>query len=129
MDSWPAVVAVVVFFALRLGVPIAAMIGLGAALHRLDRRWQRQAEVEGLQALDVATPVAALATADVDVPCWEQKNCPQETRERCPATRNVALPCWLVRRDAEGCLPEACFACALFKQAKPFGHVPAAGDD
>ncbi len=127
MNGWMAALTLIGFFALRMGVPIAAMVGLGIALHRLDRRWQREAEAESLQALDVAAPTTQMVAAEA--PCWEQKQCPPETREACPAARNVALPCWLVRRDAEGCLPDGCFACALFKQTKPFGRAPVAGDD
>lgn len=127
MNGWIAVLTLIGYFALRVGVPIAAMIGLGIALHRLDRRWQREAAAESLQALDLAAPVALVVASEA--PCWEQKNCPPETRERCPAARNVSLPCWLVRREAEGCLPETCFACALFKQAKPFSQAVTDGDD
>lgn len=127
MNGWIAALTMIGYFALRIGVPIAAMIGLGIALHRLDRRWQREAAAEGLEALDVAAPVALLASAEA--PCWEQKKCPPEKRERCPASHNLSLPCWLVRLDAEGCLPDACFACAIFKRTKSFGQVSAPGDD
>jgi hypothetical protein len=127
MNGWIATLTLVGYILLRMGVPIAAMIGLGLALHRLDRRWQREAAAESLQALSATAPVT-LAVAN-EAPCWEQRNCPPEIRERCPAPRTPALPCWLVRRDAEGCLPEACFACALFKQFTPAGSALVAGDD
>ena len=124
MNGWIAALTIIGYFALRIGVPIAAMVGLGLALHRLDRRWQLEAAAEGLDALDVATPAALIEAAEA--PCWEVKGCPPEKRARCPAARNVALPCWLVRRDAEGCLPDDCFACAIFTRMKSLGHVPAA---
>ncbi len=127
MDAWIAGIALVALLLVRIGVPVALMIGLVLVLHRLDRRWQRQAASEALAALDVSAPIASPAMAEA--PCWEEKNCPAEKRERCPAPRNIALPCWLVRRDAEGCLPEQCFACALFNRTKPASPVAAVGDD
>lgn len=127
MNGWIAVLTIIAYFAVRVGVPIAAMIGLGVALHRLDQRWQREAAAESLQALDVTARMAMVMAAEA--PCWEQKNCAPEQRERCPAFHNVTLPCWLVRRDAEGTLPDACFSCALFKQTKVFSPAVMAGDD
>lgn len=127
MSEMIAGFVLVAVFLVRLGVPVAVMIGLGIALHRLDRRWQREAAAEAMGALNVSTPRAAHATSEA--PCWEQENCPPEKRDRCPAPRNVALPCWLVRRDAEGCLPEACFACAIFSRTKPMTPAASMGDD
>ena len=95
MDAWISAFAVVSLFVVRLGVPIVAMVGLGIALHRLDRRWQREAADEAMRTLDVTAPVSP--TAPLETPCWELKKCSPQKREKCPAAHNTALPCWLVR--------------------------------
>ena len=41
------------------------------------------------------------------MPCWEIKNCPKETREKCPAVVDRTLPCWAIAskscKDANKC--------------------------
>lgn len=41
------------------------------------------------------------------MPCWEIKNCPKETREKCSAVVDRTLPCWVIAgkncKDANKC--------------------------
>jgi hypothetical protein len=115
MSALTEVLAVVGFFAVRLLVPAAAIAMLSWGLRRLDARWQAEAEAERRQALNVEVPPQTIAPFASEQPCWEQRHCSAEKRERCPAYRHAALPCWLARREAEGALPEPCYGCGLFR--------------
>jgi hypothetical protein len=121
MNTWTEVLAIVGFFLLRLGVPVAVTIGLAWALRRLDARWQAEAEVERRQALSVEIASATLKPFASEKPCWEQRNCPPGKRAHCPAYSHASLPCWLARREVEGALPEPCYGCGIFHAT---GGVP-----
>jgi hypothetical protein len=77
-----------------------------------------------MQVHEVAAP--ALAESK---PCWEVKQCGDERKLRCPAFLAPALPCWIARRNAEGCLPDGCPLCVLFRAGSGIATVMSAGDD
>jgi hypothetical protein len=87
----------------RLGIPIAVTALVLVFLHRLDRRWQKEA--------------LALPVVPAGKPCWEIKGCPEETKKNCPATAQPKTPCWQVFRTRDGVMKEACLGCDVFRQA------------
>src|SRR5512136_3008576 len=88
---------------LRLGIPILATTGLLILLHRLDRRWQKEA---------LALPVVPAGR-----PCWEIKGCSDQEKKDCPAVAQPKTPCWQVFRSKDGVMKEACLGCDVFRRA------------
>jgi len=88
---------------LRLGVPIAITALVLALLHRLDKRWQKEA--------------LALPIVPAGKPCWEIKGCSEEKKKNCPAGAQSKAPCWQVFRTRDGVMKEACLGCEVFRQA------------
>jgi hypothetical protein len=88
---------------LRLGVPIAITALVLALLHRLDKRWQKEA---------LALPIVSAGK-----PCWEIKGCSEEKKKNCPAAAQSKAPCWQVFRTRDGVMKEACLGCEVFRQA------------
>ena len=88
---------------LRIGIPLAVTALLFFLLRRLDERWQKEA---------LAIPVISSQG-----PCWETKNCPEEKRKNCQASKQTNVPCWQVFRTKNGLLREECLGCDVFHQA------------
>jgi len=88
---------------LRLGVPIAITGLVLVLLHRLDKRWQKEA--------------LALPVVPAGKPCWEIKGCSEEMKKNCPAAAQSKAPCWQVFRTRDGVMKEACLGCEVFRQA------------
>ena len=88
---------------LRLGIPVIVTVLLLVWLHRLDKRWQKEA---------LAVPVVPAGT-----PCWEIKGCPEEKKKTCPAAAQTKMPCWQVFRTKDGVMKEACLGCDVFRRA------------
>ena len=88
--------------ALRIGLPILVTALISIYLHRLDARWQEEAE-------EVEAPVEKPE-------CWRIKGCLPTEREHCVG-RLSPLPCWQARRLPNGYLNEACLTCLVFRRA------------
>ena len=88
---------------LRLGLPLAVTALLLVLLHRLDKRWQKEA--------------LALPVVPAGKPCWEIKDCPKQDKKDCPALLQPDKPCWQVFREKDGVMKEACLGCDVFRQA------------
>jgi len=88
---------------LRLGIPIIVTAVVFALLHRLDKRWQKEA--------------LALPVVPAGKPCWEIKGCLEEQKKNCPAVAQPWMPCWQVFRTRDGVMKEACLGCDVFRQA------------
>jgi hypothetical protein len=107
LDSLTQALIIIGLFLLRLGVPVAITAAVAYLFHRLDARWQREAE---------ALPAAAAArlAAVPEKPCWEEKGCTERQRANCPACKYTDIPCWLARLKVENRLPAGCPNCARF---------------
>ncbi len=93
----PAILAGIV---LRLAIPVLITAIIVHFLRKLDERWQSEAK---------------RAPAQVEKPaCWEIMQCTPEQRRDCPAFTSP-LPCWQVRRLANGYLREECLECKVFQ--------------
>ncbi len=118
MGAVPEIAAVVGLFVLRIGVPLAITGFIVWSLHRLDARWQAEAEARQAAA-DVSAgrvpPAALKAPQAVTTPCWQLRNCSEGGRADCAACKEPGLPCWMARLRAEGRLPGPCYGCALFR--------------
>jgi hypothetical protein len=88
---------------LRIGIPVAITAGALYLLHRLDKRWQKEA--------------LALPVIPAGKPCWDLKDCPEEKRKNCPAAAQSKMPCWQFFRTRDGVMKEACLGCEVFRQA------------
>jgi hypothetical protein len=107
LDSLTQALVIISLFLLRLGVPVAITAAVAYFFHRLDARWQREAE-----AMPAAAAVRLAAAAQK--PCWEEKGCSEQQRANCPACKFTDLPCWLARLKVEDRLPAACPSCSRF---------------
>jgi hypothetical protein len=118
MDPVSEAVAVTGLLALRVGVPLAVTGFITWGLHRLDARWQADAEARQATAAVTAgrvQPAAFKAPQAVDKPCWMLRNCAEASRAKCAACKESSLPCWMARLRADGRLPGPCYGCALFR--------------
>ena len=103
--------------ALLIGLSIRLLLPLGLTglvvfwLHKLDIRWQKEAEKEH-----------DLLIKDGD-PCWKEQGLSVD-EIRALATAS-GKPCWQIHRLSNGYLREACLDCEVFLKA-PI-PVPAAG--
>jgi hypothetical protein len=143
MMSLMDLLVLVGMFALRFGVPLLIVIGIGYLLKRLDRRWEAEAW-EQQRAAQAAARLAArpgipkrapvsqlpfvippppdmrqqpgLVAAPPASRCWDIRGCAESVRSKCVAPRNPELPCWQARFDAEGQIPEECVGCQIFQR-------------
>ncbi len=117
MDALPELIAVLIGFLVRIGIPIGMTALLAWLLHRLDARWQREAEARAREA--ALTRVAERGAAGLDGrrPCWEVRHCPPERRRSCPAYLHPELPCWQIFRAPDGQLQQTCLGCPVFRGA------------
>jgi hypothetical protein len=88
---------------LRLIVPLAVTAVVVYFLHRLDVRWQIEAEKE-----------RALLVKD-DKPCWKEQGLSMDEIKLRAAKNNQ--PCWQTHRLSNGYLREACLDCEVFLSA------------
>jgi len=98
-----ATLTILVGIAIRLIIPISLTALLVFWLHRMDARWQAQAQKENALAQKGATP------------CWKQEGFSAEESAQRAALSET--PCWQTNRSAEGHLMEACLACEVFRAA------------
>ena len=127
MDWLLQAVIIVGMFVLRLGVPLAITLLLGYWLHRLDARWQAEA-----QAQQEAIPAQQEKGTDPEIemlkvikePCWVVKTCPETVYRQCPAYHHPDIPCWMTRFRAEGIIPAECYRCRLFSQRQAEKYLP-----
>jgi len=88
---------------LRIGVPLIITGLLLVWLHNLDKHWQKE--------------VLTLPVVPTGKPCWEIKDCPEQTSRNCPAFADPTTPCWQVFRTKDGVMKETCLGCSVFRQA------------
>lgn len=101
MESITSLLAILIGLLVRLAIPIAVTVLLIYFLHKLDSRWQTEAQL----------PVA------VEKPkCWDIKGCTPEQMKNCIAGKS-SLPCWQVYRLPNGYLREECISCDVFREA------------
>ena len=89
----------------RLLVPLAITALIVYFLHRLDVRWQAEAEKER----------ALLVESGDGMPCWKEEGL-SLIEMKLLAAKN-SQPCWQTHRLANGYLREACLDCELFLSA------------
>lgn len=98
-----SVLALLLGVSIRLLVPLALTALVVFWLHKLDERWQKEAEAE-----------RDLLVKD-ETPCWkEQGLSSDEIRTRMAAS---GKPCWQIHRLSNGYLREACLDCEVFLTA------------
>lgn len=120
MGDLQHVILLLGLLALRIGLPLAVIAGLGYVLKRLDERWQAEAAQAGRgrshgvprRHVPAIEGGAMLASA----PCWVLRDCDPVLRADCPAWLRPELPCWLARMEAGFQLPSLCTVCPLFVQ-------------
>ncbi len=114
MDWWWQTTMILGMFVLRLGVPLAVTLLIGYWLHRLDAKWQAEAQAQWEAGRSQPEPVQSKYLEKLAQPCWQIKGCDAATRSRCPAAQQPHLPCWVARRSPDGQLMEACYNCDVF---------------
>jgi hypothetical protein len=109
METWMAVISLVVGVTIRIGIPVLVTALLVTVFTRLDARWKEDAD----RSQAVAMAVAQVANTG----CWNVHNCPAEKRATCAAFKQLETPCWQVFRSKSGQLQERCLGCDVFKDA------------
>ncbi len=114
MEAIYSVLAVLLGLILRVALPIALTILAVYFLHKLDARWQAEAERE------METQVKD------DMPCWKDMGLPVEQIKLRASVND--LPCWQTHRTTNGRLRESCLSCEVFLDApvpasKSHAHV------
>jgi hypothetical protein len=100
MTELQATAVMIFFFVLRCMLPFALTLLIGYLMNKLVARWQAE---------EKATPAPVMTAL-----CWEEKNCPPIQRNSCPAYLEHQLPCWQLKTQMTGSLPEPCLTCALY---------------
>ena len=49
------------------------------------------------------------------LPCWEFKQCTPESIKTCPAVHESNRPCWVLRREENGCEEYSCRTCEVYR--------------
>ena len=100
-----AVSILVVLFGLfiRLIVPLVVTALIVFWLHKLDKRWQAEAEKERNQLVKD------------NLPCWKEQGLSMDEANLRAATSDQ--PCWQTHRSLNGYLREACLDCDVFRSA------------
>lgn len=49
------------------------------------------------------------------LPCWEFKQCREESRKNCPAIHESDRPCWILLEDEKGCEEWSCRTCEVYR--------------
>ncbi len=131
---------------LRVGAPALVLVAFILGLKRLDRRWEAEARdyaAKHPEARPAVQPTAPRPTAPVRMPAptpepalpfiippavKEQRVQPgvamggqqplrSETKKAlCSTPQDGEQPCWQIRFDAEGQIPEECVACDVFQR-------------
>jgi hypothetical protein len=103
MEAIYSVLMILLGVVLRVALPIALTILAASLLHKLDARWQAEAELElETQAKD-------------EMPCWKDLGLPIEQIKL--RTTVTDQPCWQTHRTANGRLRETCLSCEVFFDA------------
>ena len=102
MEAPISLLALIAGLLVRLAIPVAVTALLVFFLHKLDARWQEEAENQPL-------PVPRLE-------CWKIKGCSPSQRKHFAAVSSP-LPCWQVYRLPNGYLREECLSCKVFIDA------------
>lgn len=102
MNANPTLTILFIIF-IRLAIPFVVTALIVYWLHKLDSRWQAEAEKERDLLLKN------------EMPCWiEQGLSVEESRLRSSAAE---LPCWVAHRLPNGHLLEACSECEVFRSS------------
>ena len=108
MDWNNTILAIILGFVLRFGLPVSITILLIWWFSRLDEGWKKEAE----QALGVGSrPLPG------NPGCWKLQECPPENRKNCRAFAHPDQPCWQVFRAQDGRLLDRCLGCQVFQTA------------
>ena len=108
MDEFLVTINMVLGILLRIGIPFAITFLLAFFLRRLDTKWRAEA-------IEAQPGEALLHQKWLNTPCWEEKDCVEEQREKCPAYLQTERSCWEVHRD-NGSLNFKCQECEYRKE-------------
>jgi hypothetical protein len=103
MDTFTSIIIVLIGTVLRLIVPLLLTALVVYVLHKLDARWQVEAEQE-----------KKLLVKD-EMPCWKENGISlEQMKMRLDAGER---PCWQTYRLPSGHLREDCLDCEVFLDA------------
>lgn len=94
--------ALILGLVVRLGLPLLVTLLVVIGLHRLDARWQKEAELERNLLLRG------------DEPCWKEQGFAMDASAQGAESK---MPCWQLYRLSNGYLREACLGCEVFINA------------
>ena len=107
----------------RIGVPLGLTL---VAMQLLKRRQIHEwSEVMAGISGDVAhqKPATKSELDALQRPCWEERGCTEEARQRCAASHNPTLPCWAALWVQSSRLPEGCSHCTRFSETRALRDI------
>lgn len=110
MNAIYSALAILIGLVVRVALPVAITILVVSYLHKLDERWQLEAENEEPQ----PDPEQS----------WGLLDCPIEQGKISPAIASI-FPCWQMKRLSNGSLNDNCLTCEVFRNASIPAHVHA----
>jgi len=97
--------------------------GLIKPARRGGKRYYSNSDLQWLQCLRKLLTEEGLNIAGVKkllsvAPCWQIRNCDEETRKKCPAILNFPIPCWELK--PKSCIEKGlkCEECDVYKQKR-----------
>ena len=138
MEGQSNVLLIILFFILRLGIPVLVTVAIAYGLRRLDAKWQAEAEAKAQtksvvpqapqpkparigngNGAGITLPLRQPVAMAAGQPCWSLKGCSESMRANCAAFHQPTIPCWSARTNAEGRLPAGCKDCTLYQPTAP----------
>lgn len=106
----PDILALIVMFVVRIGIPIALTLAFGLWL---ERKLQPPKEEAEKKANEFAR--RERSSKIIQLHCWDLNHCASSKRAQCAACRHPELPCWLALQVEGGKVREECFTCRLYR--------------
>lgn len=101
------IAAIASFLIMRLGLPIAGILGLSY----LAYRWLNQGAAPAMPG------PGFIPIADTGPRCWDERHCTPQMKASCPAHQRPHIPCWLAVQLAEGHVRAGCADCRFYQAA------------
>ncbi len=106
---------VILWFFVRLLIPLGGLLLLGTLYERYSRRRGRPGPTPPTGPSTTFKPGRTeYNQPGMGVMCWDIIGCTAERKTHCPAAQRPGIPCWLTMQLLEGHLPERCLACPVF---------------
>jgi hypothetical protein len=121
--QWQSPLIVMLFFVLRLALPLFALLGIGYLYERyiaprfFPPSQGKRPDARVPTTLSLGQAASQQGYAAEAAPCWELRKCTPEQMAQCAVPGRSGVPCWLTRQIVESQLPEECLGCEIFQNS------------